>query len=116
MPDSPDRKPSETDLLSKVEALVETGLLNFGEDVNLYRSAANVLQTDDSFQAGGHIESAVGLYLDTAAAFIEMAERASDAAAPAVNRAVIYVRDTGGKTQLCVRFNTGAVQVLATEP
>ena len=43
-------------------------------------------------------------------------ERA-DPAAPAANRAVVYARDNGsGKTQLCVRFNTGAVQVLATEP
>jgi hypothetical protein len=43
-------------------------------------------------------------------------ERA-DPAAPAANQAVVYARDNGsGKTQLCVRFNTGAVQVLATEP
>jgi hypothetical protein len=43
-------------------------------------------------------------------------ERA-DPAAPAANQAVVYARDNGsGKTQLCVRFNTGAVQVLSTEP
>ncbi len=43
-------------------------------------------------------------------------ERA-DPAATAANQAVVYARDNGsGKTQLCVRFNTGAVQVLATEP
>jgi len=43
-------------------------------------------------------------------------ERA-DPAAPAANSAVVYAKDNGsGKTQLCVRFNTGAVQVLATEP
>lgn len=41
----------------------------------------------------------------------------TDSAAPAVNKAVLYSRDNGsGKTQLVVRFNTGAVQVLATEP
>jgi hypothetical protein len=41
----------------------------------------------------------------------------SDPAAPAANRARIYVRDNGsGKTQLVVRFSSGAVQVLATEP
>jgi hypothetical protein len=40
----------------------------------------------------------------------------SDPAAPAANQAVVYARDNGGKTQLCVRFNTGAIQVLATEP
>jgi hypothetical protein len=42
---------------------------------------------------------------------------ATDPAAPADNRGRLYVRDNGaGKEQLCVRFNTGAVQVLATEP
>jgi hypothetical protein len=43
-------------------------------------------------------------------------ERA-DPSAPAADKAVVYARDDGGgKTQLCVRFATGAVQVLATEP
>jgi hypothetical protein len=41
----------------------------------------------------------------------------TDLAAGAANTARLYVRDNGaGKTQLCVRFNTGAVQVIATEP
>jgi len=32
-------------------------------------------------------------------------------------KARLFVRDNGaGKTQLCVQFNTGAVQVLATQP
>lgn len=48
---------------------------------------------------------------------IEVYELAADPSAPAANRARIYSRDNGsGKTQVCVRFNTGAVQVLATEP
>jgi hypothetical protein len=41
----------------------------------------------------------------------------SDLAAPASNKARIYVRDNGsGKTQLVVRFPTGAIQVISTEP
>jgi hypothetical protein len=41
----------------------------------------------------------------------------TDPAAPAANRGRLYFRDNGGgKTQLAVRFPTGAVQVLATEP
>jgi hypothetical protein len=41
----------------------------------------------------------------------------ADIAAPAANGAVVYARDNGsGKTQLVVRFNTGAIQVIATEP
>lgn len=41
----------------------------------------------------------------------------SDADAPAADGARLYARDNGaGKTQLVVRFNSGAIQVLATEP
>jgi hypothetical protein len=48
--------------------------------------------------------------------FLEFLEQ-TDPTAPASNRAILYSRDNGsGKTQLCVRFPTGAVQVLATEP
>ena len=37
--------------------------------------------------------------------------------APIANRARLFVRDNGlGKTQLCVLFPTGAVQVIKTEP
>ena len=41
----------------------------------------------------------------------------SDLAAPAVNVGRLYARDNGaGKTQLVVRFNSGAIQVISTEP
>ena len=41
----------------------------------------------------------------------------STPAAPATSRGRLFLRDNGaGKTELCVRFNTGAVQVLATQP
>jgi len=36
--------------------------------------------------------------------------------APAANQLRLFARDSGGKTQLCVRFNTGAVQVIKTQP
>lgn len=46
----------------------------------------------------------------------ELAEITDPAAAPA-NRGRLYVRDNGsGKSQLVVRFPTGAIQVVATEP
>lgn len=49
-------------------------------------------------------------------AFVEFSET-TDPAAPATDHARLYARDNGvGKTQLCVRFATGAVQVIATEP
>jgi hypothetical protein len=48
--------------------------------------------------------------------FLEGIETA-DPAAPAANKGRLYFRDNGaGKTQLCARFPTGAVQVVATEP
>ena len=41
----------------------------------------------------------------------------ADPAAPAADHGKMYFRDNGsGKTQLVVRFPTGAVQVIATEP
>ena len=46
-----------------------------------------------------------------------LSELASAPPAPAANQVVIFARDNGsGKTQLCARFATGAVQVIATEP
>lgn len=44
-------------------------------------------------------------------------EEITDPAAPATNNARVYTRDNGaGKSQLVVRFPTGAIQVIATEP
>ena len=49
--------------------------------------------------------------------YVELLEKAGDAPAPGANRARIYLTDTGaGKTRLVVRFNTGNVQVIATQP
>jgi pectate lyase-like protein len=57
-----------------------------------------------------------GIVLENAGAFLEALEIA-DPAAPAANRGRLYTKDNGaGKTQLVVRFPTGAVQVIATEP
>jgi hypothetical protein len=48
--------------------------------------------------------------------YLQLSERA-DPAAPPANDARMYVRDNGsGKTQIVAVFNTGAVQVIATEP
>ena len=49
--------------------------------------------------------------------FQEMIELSADPAAPADHKARLFMRDNGsGRTQFCVRFATGAVQVLATQP
>ena len=68
---------------------------NATPDTKLLRAAAAVWEVTDTF---------------------EFPERA-DPAAPAANKARLYSKDNGaGKTQIVVRFPTGAVQVLATEP
>lgn len=49
--------------------------------------------------------------------FQEMTSMGLDPPAPAPGHARLFLRDTGtGKTQFCIRFASGPVQVLATEP
>jgi len=60
------------------------------------------------------IELSTNLMIPTG--FVQMTE-ISDPSAPAANIGRLYVRDNGaGKSQLVIRFNTGAIQVIATEP
>lgn len=48
---------------------------------------------------------------------VEFVELSADPSAGAESTGRLYLRDNGaGKTQLCIRFNTGAVQVIATQP
>ena len=47
--------------------------------------------------------------------YLEFNER-SDPSAPGSNKGRLFCRDNGGKTQLAIRFPSGAVQVIATEP
>jgi hypothetical protein len=49
-------------------------------------------------------------------AWYELGEVVGNPAPPFANRARLFVRDNGaGKTQLCVRFHTGGVQIIKTE-
>jgi hypothetical protein len=50
-----------------------------------------------------------------ASKWYELSEVVTPAAPTSARRARLFIRDAGGKTQLCVRFHTGAVKVLATE-
>lgn len=82
-------------------------------------AGASTGTTDVRFSRSGAAGSAT-LALTGAAmsipSYLEGTEIA-DPAAPASNKARLYVRDNGaGKTQLVVVFPTGAVQVIATEP
>lgn len=97
------------------------GGLNMGSgsatpDVQLYRSAANVLRTPDTLSVDtGLIVNGGQLTLHQSGYFegVEIAEPS----APGADFGRMYFRDNGsGKTQLVAKFSSGAVQVIATQP
>jgi hypothetical protein len=94
-----------------------TGEISFN-DIGNTGTVWRVLTSDNALRVASRdlqLETA-GSDLLMTSGFIENGEIA-DPTAPAANKARLYVRDNGsGKTQLAVRFPTGAVQVLATEP
>lgn len=62
------------------------------------------------------VDNLTGDIAATHTKFIELDE-ISAPVSPSANKSRLYTRDNGsGKTQLVVKFPTGAVQVLATEP
>lgn len=70
----------------------------------------------DSVALGRGSTTTTSLQVQIGGRHIAMLEVSDPAAAP-VDGARLYARDNGaGKTQLCVRFATGATQVIATEP
>lgn len=100
----------------------ESGIL-FGSagDTNLYRSAADTLRTPDTFSINGNTQITPGGVVDLLRAdggsYIQGLEQSADPAAPAANGWRLFGKDNGsGKTLLCVRFASGAVQTIATEP
>jgi DNA-binding protein YbaB len=105
-PSVPQQLSVDTLEASFVEALNDVTAnanLNAGGDANI---------TGQLLANGGTITST--LYLNASA--LRFSERV-DPGAPAANNGLLYVRDNGaGKSQLCIRFPTGAVQVIATEP
>ena len=82
-------------------------------DTGIYRAGADQI----GFSTGSGLRMSLSnTELDLSTLFAEFGEIA-DPAAPAADRARLFSKDNGaGKTQLVVRFPTGAVQVLATEP
>lgn len=102
---------------------------NSAVDETYYRAGAHGFYSNNAGTAFGRI-SATGIHIgadsNSASAleidamsntgYITMTEITAPSAA-AANGARIFVRDNGaGKTQVCVIFNTGAIQVMATQP
>jgi hypothetical protein len=82
-------------------------------------ASGSLIGTDASVAAGYGVNFS-GAVFATAALHIGangiMGTERTDPSAPAANSGIVYFRDTGGKTELVVRFPTGAVQQLAIEP
>lgn len=59
----------------------------------------------------------IGQAVGAGKGYLEMWEQSVDATAPSADAARLFVKDNGaGKSQLVIRFNTGATQVIATQP
>lgn len=88
-------------------------------NVGIRLAGGNILVPTDNTRQVGSVTLALAqmwAHIHGVKNYIELIE-AAQAAAPAVNRARFQIIDNGaGKTQVVVRFNTGAVQVIATEP
>lgn len=81
-----------------------------------HTAAAYRAVMDSSGNLALYSTASPGAKLDLGAGGVRLAEIA-DPSAPAADSGIVYIRDNGGgKSQLCVRFATGAVQVIATEP
>lgn len=79
--------------------------------VTIAGTAGSLLGINPSTQAPGLV---AGNTVD-ASGRVTMPET-TDPSAPASDKGVVYMRDSGGKTQLVARFPSGAVQQLAIEP
>ena len=83
-----------------------------GDDIDFFFDTS--LTDGNTFTPTSRMQmNANGLVI--AGLFLQMDEQA-DPSAPAANKARMYCRDTGGKTELVVRFATGAIQQIAIEP
>jgi len=96
----------------------------FGFNSDTTSGVTAAVNISDAGIAIGRFAVASSCALEIAAAgggankgYIKMAEIAADPGAPGANNCALYVKDNGGgKTQICAQFNTGAIQVIATEP
>lgn len=94
------------------EGLLE--LVVVTHDGAVHSGVATVTMTLDT--ETGKIDLGGALRMVFGTTYQEMTEQAADPAAPGANRGRLYLRDDGeGNTQICVRFNTGDIVVLAEQ-
>ncbi len=94
----------------------DSAFADFGANSLIANSGVLFMGTNGTLQAVADGIFAPKDNAGTSGGVFEFLERA-DPPAPGANIGRLYVRDNGsGKSQLVVRFPTGAIQVIATEP
>lgn len=85
---------------------------------NLRYSAGNLV-TDMGFLCGSALPANLTIRFQNGTGYVQMPQQIPDTDAPAGGTGRLFVRPKTGspvKSELCVRFTTGAVQVIAAEP
>ena len=105
-------------LLIRADGDIRIGDGTTAGDVRLYRSAPDTLRTNDNMTVDKVLTVAETLTMSGTAGlgYAELREQTAAVSNPVADRARIYLKDNGaGKTQMVVKFATGADIVLATE-
>jgi hypothetical protein len=97
--------------------MIQSGFLQLGSNVGLGWSSGDVFSAAEDVRLVRTAANGIGLTnASTGGGFLEFREMTMPAA-PSADRARLFCRDNGaGKSQLVVRFASGAEQVIATEP
>jgi hypothetical protein len=83
-------------------------------DGEVHSGVASVVISLDT--TNGVIEFTGAVRMRMGQTYIEMTEQDADPDAPGASRCRLFTRDNGGKTELCARFPSGAIQQVAIEP
>jgi len=98
-------------------AKAKTGMFGYAEQDNFSRGVTG--ESPAGIGVYGISSTGYGGYFDGKVHTTKWYELSENPVPPAplANRARLFIKDNGaGKTQLCVRFATGAVQVIASQP
>lgn len=92
----------------------------FGQGTSAYWKAtalggSAVADQEGSVALGHQTNTTAGYQVQIGPRHIELSQIADPGAAPA-NSARLFIRDVAGKSQLCVRFPSGAIVPIVTEP